>query len=265
MLNDLKAADGKKGLSAKSIRNIHGVLHRALQQAVTLGYIRVNPTNACILPRLIKKDIKPLDEEQIADFLTALDGHEFERIYIVSLFTGIRQGEALGLMWDCVDYERGQILIKRQLLRDYEKGGYYVDTVKNDKARTITPAPFVMNTLRLQQEEQTKMRTHAGEAWEVNNFVFTNALGQHLKHVTVFKNYKRVVSSIGIPTARYHDLRHTYAVTSLLSGDDLKTIQENLGHHTAAFTLDKYGHVTERMKQESAQRMEAFIKGVKRV
>jgi len=58
------------------------------------------------------------------------------------------------------------------------------------------------------------------------------------------------------------DLRHSYAVAALQSGDDVKTVQENLGHHTAAFTLDVYGHVSERMKQESAQRMETFIKDV---
>ena len=55
---------------------------------------------------------------------------------------------------------------------------------------------------------------------------------------------------------------HSYAVASLQSGDDIKTVQENLGHHTAAFTLDVYGHVTEQMKQASAARMERFIQSV---
>ena len=58
------------------------------------------------------------------------------------------------------------------------------------------------------------------------------------------------------------DLRHSYAVAGLQSGDDIKTVQENLGHHTAAFTLDVYGHVTEQMKQASAARMERFIQSV---
>lgn len=62
--------------------------------------------------------------------------------------------------------------------------------------------------------------------------------------------------------ARLHDLRHSFAVASLRAGDDLKTVQENLGHATASFTLDVYGHVTEEMKQASADRMEQYIKGV---
>ena len=64
------------------------------------------------------------------------------------------------------------------------------------------------------------------------------------------------------PETCFHDLRHSYAVASIQSGDDIKTVQENLGYATAAFTLDVYGHVTEKMKRESAARMEAFIQTV---
>lgn len=72
----------------------------------------------------------------------------------------------------------------------------------------------------------------------------------------------RIVRNIGAPATRFHDLHHTFAVASIKSGDDIKTMQENLGHATAAFTLDVYGHVTKQMKQDSAARMEQFIKSV---
>ena len=75
-------------------------------------------------------------------------------------------------------------------------------------------------------------------------------------------NFKRVMRSLGLPELRFHDLRHTFTVNSLKAGDDIKTVQENLGHATAAFTLDVYGHVTKKMKQDSAQRMEQFIQSV---
>ena len=96
----------------------------------------------------------------------------------------------------------------------------------------------------------------------LGDLVFTNAVGGHLVHGTVFKNYKKLVNAIGIPDARFHDMRHSFAGISLKSGDDVKTVQENLSHHTAAFTLDQYGHVTEQMKTASAQRMETFINAV---
>ena len=75
-------------------------------------------------------------------------------------------------------------------------------------------------------------------------------------------NFKRVMRSLGLSELRFHDLRHTFAVNSLKAGEDIKTVQENLGHATAAFTLDVYGHVTKQMKQDSALRMEQFIQSV---
>jgi len=74
-----------------------------------------------------------------------------------------------------------------------------------------------------------------------------------------------IVRNIGAPATRFHDLRHTFAVASIKSGDDIKTVQSNLGHATAAFTLDVYGHFTDDMRSVSAQRMEGFITRVKGV
>ena len=91
---------------------------------------------------------------------------------------------------------------------------------------------------------------------------FFHGLGGHLTKSSVYRAYKDIVKSIGRPDARFHDLRHSYAVAAIRSGDDIKTVQSNLGHATAAFTLDVYGHVTDKMKQESASRMETFIKSV---
>lgn len=104
----------------------------------------------------------------------------------------------------------------------------------------------------------------AGAAWSNPlNLVFTGATGGHLSSNTVYENFKRVAAKIGMPSARFHDLRHTFATLSLQNGDDIKTVSENLGHATTAFTLDIYGHVTERMQQESADRMQAFIQKAK--
>jgi integrase len=260
MYNEMSAS----GLSAKSVKVAHGVLHKALEQAVALGYLRVNPSDACKLPRMVKKEIKPLDDLQIAEFMEAIRGHKYETLYLVSLFSGMRQSETLALKLDCIDFKAGTILISRQVQKENTKGGeYYLSTVKNDKARRITPALFIMKALRAHKVKQLELRLKTGQAWVDENFVFTNEVGEHLKHVTVYKNYKRIVESIGIPSARFHDLRHSYAVAALQSGDDVKTVQENLGHHTAAFTLDAYGHVTEKMKRDSAARMDAYIRSVK--
>lgn len=256
----------KKGLSAKTIKNVHGCLHKALQTAVRMGYIARNPADGCILPRVIKKEIHPLDMPEVETFLKAVEGHPLEVLFKVDLFTGLRSGEILGLTWDCIDFENGTIYVCRQLVPPRRKGGAYTyGTLKNDKPRTITPAPSVMKMLKDHSLKQKIQRLQAGAAWDdegFKNLVFTNETGKHLTQVGVWKQLHKVLRDTGIENLRFHDLRHTYAVNSLQSGDDVKTVQENLGHHTAAFTLDVYGHVTDTMKKKSADRMEAYIQSI---
>lgn len=239
-------------LSPKSVRNAHGILHKALNQAALNGYIHTNPANACIPPHVERKEIKPLDETQINDFLKAIQGHRFEDLFIVALFTGMREGEVLGLKWDCVDFDKGTILINKQLQKVRNKPEYQLVSTKSSKSRKIMPAVFVMETLHRVKHKQLENRLLYGEHWEDTGFVFTDELGHHLKHRTVYNNLKATVAQIYLPDMRFHDLRHSFATISIRSGDDIKTVQENLGHATAAFTLDVYGHVTEQMKRESA-------------
>lgn len=258
-----KPHGGGSSLSAKTVKNIHGTLHKALQQAQENGYLRYNPSEHCKLPRAEKKEMLTLDDDQISAFLKAISGHQYEDVYIVTLFTGLRQGEVCGLMWDCVDLEAGRILVKRQLQSPRKKGDpYTLTTTKNGKGRSLTVAPFVVAALRRSRRQQLENRLRYGEVWEDSGFVFTDDLGGHLKPKAVYQGFKRIAEEIGIPEARFHDLRHSYAVASLRSGDDIKTVQENLGHATAAFTLNTYAHVTEQMKRDSAARMEQFIKAV---
>ena len=261
MYNELQQ---KHKLSAKTVKNIHGVLHRSLTQAVKLQMIRTNPSDLCDLPKVIRKDIQPLEQQEISAFLKAIRGNQYERLYAVTLFTGMRQGEVLGLTWDCVDFEHCMLNVNKQLQKTKKVGGEYtLVSTKSGKSRIITAAPSVMEFLKEEQRWQEHNREIAGSAWDNSwNLVFTNELGRHLVHFTVYKHFKKIVREIGLPEERFHDLRHSYAVVSIESGDDIKTVQANLGHATASFTLDVYGHVSQRMRQQSAERMEHFIQSV---
>lgn len=257
----------EKGLSAKMVKNVNGVLHSALDRAMKLEMLGRNVTKACILPKIQKKEIKPMEAAEISAFLEEIKGERFGIIYYVTLFTGMRQGEVLGLTWDCVNFERNTILVNKQLQKTQKVGGEYVLVpTKNSRSRTIMVAPSVMEMLKLQRDKQMFQQKRAGEAWENEwNLVFTDEMGKFLPHFTVYKAFKAVVTRMGMPEERFHDLRHSYAVVSLESGDDIKTVQSNLGHATASFTLDVYGHVSQRMKQQSADRMEEFIQRTSRL
>lgn len=262
--NDLGRPHGDTlGLSPKTIKNVHIVLHKSLQQAVKNGYLRFNPADACELPRVERKEIKPLDNASMATFIEAVHGHRFETVYLTMLFTGMRRGEICGLTWDCVNLDKGSILVNKQLQNIPGKPGeFHLVSTKNGKSRTIAIAASLTALLKKHKAKQNEDRLKAGPLWNDNGFVFCNEIGERLSPNTVYHTYKRIAASIGLPDARLHDLRHSFAVASIQAGDDLKTVQANLGHATASFTLDVYGHVTESMRQASAERMERFIKGV---
>ena len=147
-----------KGLSAKTVKNVHGVLHKALQQAVLIGYLRYNPADACILPRIERKKIKPFDDAQVTAFLNAIQGNRFETLFILTLFTGMREGEVLGLTWDCIDFHTGIISVEKQMQLHQDKGskGYELVSPKNGRSRTIAAAQTVL--ARLQQQRRWQMQ-----------------------------------------------------------------------------------------------------------
>lgn len=253
--------NGLDELSAASIRLVYKVLHMALEKAAELEYLPRNPARRCVLPKLEQEEIHPLTDEQATALLKAARGGPMEYLLAVALFAGLRLSEILGLTWDVV--ENKTITINKQLSRpDMRQAGIFI-TPKNGKSRTIAPAPSVLSILKAQKRRQIEMRLKAGPLWNNSeNLVFTLEDGSPLDQWRVEKAFKNVLETAGLEGIRFHDLRHTYAVNAIRAGDDIKTIQGNLGHASAAFTLDRYGHFTERMKQDSAARMEGFIKDV---
>lgn len=258
-------------LAAKSVRNIHGILIKALNVAIDVGYLRTNPADRVTLPRNEKKEINPLDDAQIAAFFKEAGNDEYCYLLRLIPFTGLREAEAMGLTWDCVDFEAGTLKINKQLVkRPNAAGGFTLAETKNSKIRVIKAAPMIMQQLKHRQREQIEQRFKAGELWQgwqndkerKTALVFTTATGGNLSPQTVYNHCKKVLERIGAGDRCVHDLRHTFAVLSLQNGDDVKTVQGNLGHATAAFTLDVYGHVSERMKEDSAARMEKYMQSM---
>ena len=252
----------RKCLSPKSIKNIHGIIHKALSVAVKSGAISQNPAEAVELPRTERPEIKPLPEERFTAFLRVLNGDRYEIPITVDIFTGAREGELLGLPWSAVDFQRGTVTIKQQLQRQPD-GSHKLVPTKNDKPRTITPAPFVFDLLTKQLANQNQWKLKAGKYWSnPDDLVFTNELGGHLTASNVYHHFKKAATALGLPKMRFHDLRHTYAVYSLESGADIKSVQTAMGHYSAAFTLDTYAYSTGRMQEQNAEKMQTFAESL---
>ena len=120
-----------------------------------------------------------------------------------------------------------------------------------------------MDALKSQRRTQLGWKRASCGLWKEQGFVFSNEIGDYLSPHTLYHNFKRVAAAIGVPNARFHDLRHTFATLSIQAGDDLKTVQNNLGHSTITTTMNTYAHVTDEMKRASANRMQSFIDGVR--
>lgn len=256
----------QNNISAKTIQNIHGVMHRLLEQAIKIGYIRTNVSNACVLPKPNRAKINLLNEEQIGRLLAGLSDDVYSDVFFVTLFTGMRQGEVLGLTWDNIDFDNNILIIDKQLLKDVNKSTgeqFCFAPTKNSKSREIAVPECVMNIFRKRLKiRQTRMAILDEFDKKWSNLVFTQNNGKHLIHGTVREKYKDFVTKLGIPNSRFHDLRHSYAMISLQNGDDIKTIQDNMGHHCSAFTLQTYAYSTKKMKKVCANRMDEFVSSI---
>ena len=262
-----QVSDGDKGhkpAAPKSVQNLHGILHSALKQAVRSGIIASNPADYLKLPKIKKAQLSPLMDEDIARFLEAIKGDRFERLFIVALFTGMRQSELIGLRWDDVDLEGMTVQVRHQIQKAHDKAEYiFLDETKNGKERTATLTPSVVRVLKAQRAQQAEWKLAAGSAWNnEHGLVFTDEIGGHLKHKTVENHFKKAAKAIGKESTRFHDLRHSYAVAALQAGDSVKNVQEQLGHYSSAFTMDTYADVSETMRQDSRNKMEALIRSV---
>jgi len=255
--------NGLVGLSPASVRLAYGVLRRALEKAVDLDYIPRNPANKCTLPKVEQEEPRPLDDEQATALLQAVKGGDMEQFITVALFTGLRLSELLGLTWDAVDFDGGTISVNKQLTRLEHRASGLFQSPKSGKPRTLRPATVVFDALKRQRRRQAEMQLKAGPAWSnPHGLVFTVADGGPLSQRQADRGFRAVAAAAGLSGFHFHSLRHTYAVNAIRAGDDIKTVQDSLGHHSAAFTFDGYGHVTEKMKQDSAARMDDFIKDV---
>lgn len=255
------------GKSAKTVKNTAAILHKALSVAVKQGYISVNPCDYAELPKVQRKEIKPLTDAEVPLFLSEIDGDYMRNAFALCLFAGLREGECLGLSWEQVDFDRKRITINQQLQRSKNTGeGYYIaNTTKSGKARTIEPPTIAFEYLRAERVRQLENRINAGALWNnPNNLVFTDHTGKHFAIHTFYKRFKAIAESIGRPDARPHDLRHTAATIAIASGADIKSVQDMLGHATASFTLNIYAHTSEQMMKDTAERVQGYYDNLRK-
>lgn len=255
-INSLYRKMEKRGLKPKTINSVHGLLHKALDNAVKWGYMARNVCDSVSPPRLVKTEIQPLTMEQAHKLLEAVRGHRLETLLTLALTTGMRRGELLALRWSDVDLERGSIHV-RHTVDHIPRYGYVETEPKTKKAQRLIMLPsFVVDALKQHRIEQQEQRLKAGDNWQDLNLVFTGLHGNYLNPRYLPKMFSKVLMEAGLPHIRFHDLRHSAATILLSMGVQLKVVQEILGHSTIVMTADIYSHVLPSIQKEAMEKWE---------
>lgn len=260
--------DGAGDLSPKTLRNIHNMLHKALNQAVYLDMIQKNPTDFAVLPKRQKKEMRYFTVEEQQRLQKVVRGHRLEMAVLLDLYTGMRQGELLGLTWKNVHIDLdGQSYIKiTQTLNRIKnpdsssehKTMLAINEPKTSHSvRTIPLLPEIAERLAMHRLGQENY--HQQNDYPPSEFVFTSTTGTPIEPRDFQRDFKKILQKNNIREVNVHGIRHTYAVRALESGMSVKTLSAILGHSSTAFTMDVYGHVTEEFKHDEISRMKSFL------
>jgi len=259
-IQEFMNAKSRDGLSPRTVQYLRAILRRALGQALKWGLVQRNAATLVDPPKVERPQVEPLTPAEARRFLDAVKDHRLEALYSVALALGLRLGEALGLRWQDVDFDRGTLTIRYALQRI--EGKLRLVEPKTARSRRTIPLPdSTLKSLRAHQERQAQDRALAGTRWQERGFVFASTIGTPLDGRNVTRHFQDTLELLGLPRKRFHDLRHTCASFLLAQGVSARTVMEILGHSQITLTLDTYSHVAPSLLSEAASRMDTLLSG----
>lgn len=248
------------GLSSSSVRYTHAVLHRALKQALRWELV---PRNVCEVvdpPRVVTKEITPLDQGQSQAFLEAAREDRFAALYFVATTCGLREGELFGLMNTDLNLDKRTLRVERQLMRMRDGSGLDFPEPKHGSRRTIKLPTKAMDVLAEHRERQAFEARQLKSLYSDMGLLFASQRGTPLDASNVVtRSFKPLLRWADLPNIRFHDLRHTCATLLLLKNVNPKFVQRLLGHKSIKITLDLYSHWIPEMDDFTADAMDEIF------
>jgi integrase len=249
----------KNGLSSRTVRYHHAVLHVALETAVKWGLLVRNPADAVDPPRARHNEMKTWGEYEINRFVETAKNNRYYALFYTALFTGMRRSELLGLRWSDIDFIMSQIYVRRGL-HHLKDGSYiYTEPKSATSRRTIALSPSAILVLR---DHYTKRKLECmglGIKFTEDDLVFCTVDGAPIRPNTVTRAWTTLATKAGLKIIRLHDARHTHASVMLKQGIHPKVVQERLGHSSIQMTLDTYSHVAPGIQAAAANRFDEVI------
>jgi integrase len=263
-----RGAKGKpRTLSPRTVRYCFVTLRKALDTAHRNGSVFRNVARVIEAPRVPRVEVVAHAPEEMGAVVEVFDTstERLASLFTLAMFTGCRRGELLGLKWSDIDFAAGTLTVRRTLLgaKDgvpiFREGGKTARSV-----RTFKLSSDAVAALQIQRDRQGFDRQAPGEYTD-HGLVFATPTGTPLDRDNVSKRLKRLLDAAGIHSARpFHTLRHDNATLSLLAGVNAKTTADRLGHHSPAFTLERYTHAVRALDDDAADRLQEALTAARR-
>ena len=259
--------DGKGGLSAKSVREMHVILRKALGDAVRWGLLVRNvalladPPSHRMATAARQATMRTWTAEQLLAFLEHVENDRLYAVWMLAANSGMRRSELGGARWQDILFDAGRLAVRQRLAS--VDGTPQLSVPKSPRSRrTIDLDRRTLDALRRHREQQLEERAAWGAGWHDLDLVVTREDGYWIHPDWVTEMFRNRVRDAGLPAIRLHDLRHTHATLLLQAGVNPKIVSERLGHHSVAFTLDTYAHVLPGMQAEAAQDFSDLVFGI---
>jgi integrase len=255
----MEAALLASGLSANTVHHVHVALAQALKDAMRKGLVHRNVCQAVDPPRPGRYEVKVPDAQAIGQILDLAHQGPYGPAFRFMAYTGCRRGEAIALKWQNVDLERGVVSITETAQRLSGKGIVSQPTKSAAARRGIALDPSTVDVLREHRGQQLLLRMELGKIYQDHGVVFPGPLGTLLDPSVLTRNFEKLARQVGFPGLRLHDLRHGHAAGLIRAGTHPRVVQEKLGHASAAFTMQVYGHVAAGLQAEAAKAFASFM------
>lgn len=285
-IDTLLAGLVRKGLSPATANRVRATLRTALEGAVRADLVVRNVAKLSTARRERPRRASPPTQDELRSFLRFIRNDRLGPVIEVAVYSGMRQGELLALVWSDLDLERGVIHVRRTLT--WRDGGedqpakvpVFSDPKTDASRRSIKLTAPAISALARQREQNVEMEILAGDLWrrtQVNrkredkkqppaysnphthDLVFPSANGNPQNSSNVTHRLQQLLEAAGLPRYRFHDLRHATASLLLAEGLDLFTVKEILGHSQISLTANTYGHMTDRLSDAAARGLERSL------
>ncbi|KOG31618.1 tyrosine-type recombinase/integrase [Streptomyces resistomycificus] len=267
-----------EGRRAGTIHQIHRTFRTALNEAVRRGHLTRNPVQLAKAPRLSEEEIEPFTITEVQRLLRTAGERRNSARWAVALALGLRQGEALGLKWADVDWEREVLMVRRSRRRPRyahgcedtcgRKAGYCpqrertnpetADTKSRAGRRSVGLPTQLVDLLRKHQTKQDAEREAAGEDWKDEGWLFATPDGRGTPPRTDYDDWKELLTDAKVRDARLHDARHTAATVLLILGVSERAVMGLMGWSTTAMAA-RYQHMVDSVRSDVARQVDGLI------